>query len=101
MKFLNASTDSPRANDVKRMRCTLPQPGTDEYRLYYNHREEPHEEVVIDAETGVPSAVTVQIPTADFVAASCDHEPTDEEWTECLIEAGYSAKDIKAMLKGE
>jgi hypothetical protein len=43
----------------------------------------------------------VQIPTADFVAASCDHEPTDAEWTECLTEAGYTSTQIKKMLKGE
>ena len=102
MKFLNASTDSPRAKDVKRMRLPLPNPGTDEYRLFYNHRDVEHEEPgEIDEATGQPAIATVLVPTADYVAASCDHEPTDAEWTECLTGAGYSAKEIKAILKGE
>ena len=101
MKYLGKSTDSPRGAEVKRQTLPLPKPGTDEYRLYYNHREEEREEPgETDAATGEPTSGTVQVPTADYVAASCDHEPTDEEWTELLTAEGFTATQIKKILKG-
>lgn len=102
MKFLGKSTDSPRGAEVTKQTLPLPKPGTDEYRRYYNHREEEREEPGgTDEATGEPTNVTVKVPTADFVAASCDHEPTDEEWTELLTAEGFKATEIKKILAGK
>lgn len=103
MKYLGKSTDCPRGADVKKQELPLPQPGTNEYRRYYNHREEERiERDGIDAGTGEPQAErVVKLPTADFVAVSCEHEPTDEEWTECLTANGFTSKEIKTILAGK
>ena len=102
MKYLGKSTDSPRGADVKKQTLPLSQPGTDEHRRYWNHREEERTAPGETAgETGEPSGETVKVPTADFVAVACDHEPSDEEWTECLTENGFTAKEIKAILAGK
>lgn len=44
--------------------------------------------------------VEVSELTARFVAASCEHEPTDEEWRACLLGAGYTEEKISLILSG-
>lgn len=44
--------------------------------------------------------VVVSELTARFVAASCEHEPTDEEWRACLLGAGYDDEKVSLILSG-
>lgn len=44
--------------------------------------------------------VEVSELTARFVAASCEHEPTDEEWRACLLGAGYTEEKVSLILSG-
>lgn len=91
----------PRAKEVKRMKLPLPNPGTDEYRLYFNHRDEQQEQVVPDPDSGEPVIKDVSVPYADFVAAASETEPTDEDWTTLLKEQNYSDEEITKMLAGD
>lgn len=97
LKFFGASTDMPREIEVKRMKLSVPQPGIDEYRRFYNHREVEQEETTEDKE----QRAIVLIPSADFVAVQADHEPTDEEWRTVLSENGFTKEQIDVILAGE
>lgn len=44
--------------------------------------------------------VDVSELTARFVSASCEHEPTDEEWRACLLGAGYDEEKVSLILSG-
>ena len=52
----------------------------------------------MDRETGELAVKEVTENTASFVAASCDHEPTIEEWKKCLQGAGYVTEQIDEIL---
>lgn len=77
----------------------LPNPGTDEYRRYWNEHEVTRQ-TESDAETADGSARTVEVTelTASFVSASCEHEPSIEEWKQCLAEAGYTEEKVNEIL---
>lgn len=98
IKFLGASKDMPREKGVKRLTLPVPTPEQWEYRIFFNHRDEEHEEVTTDAETGEQSVVKKTIPTAEYVSVQADHDPTDEEWTEVLAEQGYTEEQITNIL---
>ena len=99
MKFLIESTDTPRSADVKKMELPVPAPGINEYRRFFNHREVEQSQGGTDGDSEQP--VTVLVPCADYVAVQNPVEPTDEEWTECLTENGYTAEKIALILAGE
>ena len=40
------------------------------------------------------------VPVADYVSAANATTPTNEEWTECLSEAGYDSEHIAVILRG-
>jgi hypothetical protein len=101
VKFLTASTDSPRGAEVKKMTLPVPNPQENEYRRFYNHRDEESEEVKTDEDSGEPVVVSVTIPVADYVSVQADHEPTDEEWREVLSENGFSDEEIDKILLGD
>jgi hypothetical protein len=92
VKFLTESTDTPHNASVKVQTLEIPDPGKNEYRRYFNQRSVTGKQVVDDKE------VTVDIPCADFVSVQADQEPTDEEWTEVLTEAGYTSEKITEIL---
>lgn len=97
VKFLGVSTDMPREKEVKTMKLPVPQPGIDEYRRFYNHREVEQEETAEDNE----QRAIVSIPCADFVVVQADHEPSDEEWQAVLSENGFTKEQIDVILAGE
>lgn len=97
VKFLGVSTDMPREKEVKTMKLPVPQPGIDEYRRFYNHREVEQEETEEDNE----QRAIVAVPCADFVAVQADHEPTVEEWRTVLSENGFTDEQIDVILAGE
>ena len=97
VKFLGVSTDMPREKEVKTMILPVPQPGINEYRRLYNHREVEQEETAEDNE----QRAIVAVPCADFVAVQADHEPTVEEWRTVLSENGFTDEQIDVILAGE
>lgn len=97
VKFLGVSTDMPREAEVKTMKLPVPQPGIDEYRRFYNHREVEQEETA----EGNEQRAIVAVPCADFVAIQADHEPTNEEWRTVLSENGFTDEQIDVILAGE
>ena len=101
MKFLAESVDAPHVGGVKNERLPLPNPGVDEYRRYWNEHEERHTEYDTDSVSGDVMRAEVVELAASFVSASCDHEPSDEEWRECLLEEGYPEKQVATILGSE
>lgn len=104
MKFIEQATESPVALDVKEKELPLPEPGVNEHRKYFNHREEEREETPNGEATVLGDSVAerkkVKIPVADYVSAANPTIPTDEEWTECLTAAGYDIEQIAVILSG-
>lgn len=116
MKFLVESTDTPHVSGVKSEKLPLPNPGVDEYRKYWDERMVARKQLLAEEAsadgTASPSAETLSTDgtavqevevselTARFVAASCEHEPTDEEWRACLLGAGYSEEKVSLILSG-
>ena len=99
MKFLNESTDTPREKDVMKLELRVPDPGTNEYRRYFNHRTVQQSQN--DTVDGNTTENQITVPCADYVAVLSDHEPTEDEWTAVLSANGYTADQITAILKGE
>ena len=104
MKFIEQQTESPVALDLNKKELPLPEPGVNEHRRYFNHREEEREEPPNGEATVLGDSVAeprlVKIPVADYVAAAHPTIPTDEEWTECLTSAGYDSEQIAVILSG-
>lgn len=104
MRFLEQATESPVALDVKEKELPLPEPGVNEHRKYFNHREEEREESPNGEAAALGDSVAepkkVKIPVADYVAAANPTTPTDDEWTECLTAAGYDSEQIAVILSG-
>lgn len=57
-------------------------------------------EGIVSSEGVAVHEVEVNELTARFVAASCEHEPTDEEWRACLLGAGYTEEKVSLILSG-
>lgn len=75
----------------------MPTPGIDEYRKYWNEHEVEQTDYSNMSEAGAkPKTITVL--TASYVSVQADHEPTDDDWTECLKSAGYTDAKIKEIL---
>ena len=104
MKFLEQQTESPVALDVKEKELPLPEPGINEHRKYFNHREEEREvggnEGAADTDGSASERKMVKVPVADYVSAANATTPTNEEWTECLHGAGYDSEQIAVILNG-
>lgn len=112
MKFIEQQTESPVALDLNKKELPLPEPGVNEHRRYFNHREEEREEPSTDEATVLGGSAAepqsneaaeprlVKIPVADYVAAAHPAIPTDEEWAECLTSAGYDSEQIAIILSG-
>ena len=104
MKFLEQQTESPVALDVKEKELPLPEPGINEHRKYFNHREEERElgcnEGAADSDGSASERKVVKVPVADYVSAANATTPTNEEWTECLHGAGYDSEQIAVILNG-
>lgn len=89
MTFLGESKDAPRVlAEGKHQTLVRPNPGLDEYRVYFNHRVE---EIVNEQEN-------LQIPVADFVACLSSSTPTDQAWRELLTANGYSEEQVTMIL---
>lgn len=97
VKFLTESIDTPRNADIKDMKLPVPSPGLNEFRKYFNHRNEI--EKSFDEESG--EMEEREIPAADFVSVVADHEPTIEEWTEVLRSNGYDDERIALIINAE
>lgn len=82
----------------------LPEPGINEHRKYFNHREEEREESnnegAADSDGSAKERNVVKVPVADYVSAANATTPTNEEWTECLHGAGYDSEQIAVILRG-
>lgn len=76
----------------------MPNPGIDEYRKYWNEHKVTRQHVDINDDDGTQTQSEVTELTASFVAASCEHEPTNEEWKECLHGVGYTDAKIDEIL---
>ena len=104
MKFLEQQTESPVALDVKEKELPLPEPGINEHRKYFNHREEEREEGnnegAAHSDGSASERKVVKVPVADYVSAANATTPTNEEWTECLHGAGYDSEQIAVILRG-
>ena len=104
MRFLEQATESPIALDMNEKELPLPEPGINEHRKYFNHREEEREEGgnegAADSDGSASERKIVTVPVADYVSAANATIPTDEEWTACLSEAGYGSEQIAVILRG-
>ena len=82
----------------------LPEPGINEHRKYFNHREEEREESnnegAADSDGSAKERKIVKVPVADYVSAANATTLTNEEWTECLHGAGYDSEQIAVILRG-
>ena len=89
MTFLGESKDAPRVlAEGKHQTLVRPNPGLDEYRVYFNYRVE---EIVNEQEV-------LQVPVADFVACLSSSTPTDQAWRELLTANGYTEEQITTIL---
>lgn len=89
MTFLGESKDAPRVlAEGKHQTLVRPNPGLDEYRVYFNHRIE---EIANEQEI-------LQIPVADFVACLSEQEPTNEDWENLLNDNGFTQSQIDNIL---
>ena len=101
MRFLEQATESPIALDMNEKELPLPEPGINEHRKYFNHREEEREESNNeDSDGSAKERKVVKVPVADYVSAANATTPTNEEWTECLHGAGYDSEQIAVILRG-
>ena len=104
MKFIEQATESPIALDMNEKELPLPEPGINEHRKYFNHREEEREEGnnegASDSDGSASERKVVKVPVADYVSAANATTPTNEEWTECLHGAGYDSEQIAVILSG-
>ena len=104
MKFWEQQAGSPGALDVKEKELPLPEPGINEHRKYFNHREEEREEGgnegASETDGSASECKVVKVPVADYVSAANATTPTNEEWTECLHGAGYDSEQIAVILRG-
>ena len=104
MRFLEQATESPIALDMNEKELPLPEPGINEHRKYFNHREEEREESnnegAADSDGSAKERKIVKVPVADYVSAANATTPTNEEWTECLNGAGYDSERIAVILRG-
>ena len=105
MRFLEQATESPIALDMNEKELPLPEPGINEHRKYFNHREEEREESnnegAADSDGSASERKVVKVPVADYVSAANATTPTNEEWTECLHEVGYDSEQIAVILRGD
>ena len=89
MEYLGKYTDSPRvAEQGKRQILPRPNPGENEYRVYFNFREE----------TRVFDEVGEVIPVADFVSCLSNQVPTSEDWENLLKDNGFTQGQIDNIL---
>ena len=90
MKYIGQYTDSPRTAEQGKTQILLrPNPGENEYRVYFNYREETRED-----ELG-----TYNVPVADFVSCISEIEMTTESWTNLLLVNGFIQEQINNILK--
>ncbi len=91
MKYIGQYTDSPRwAEQGKTQVLPRPNPGENEYRVYFNYREETRED-----ETGA-----YNVPVADFVSCISEVEMTFESWVNLLVCNGFTQEKINNILYG-
>ncbi len=98
MKFLTESSVVP-ASALPSKREKLPLPSVqeaDEYRIYFNEHKETQPSTDEEGEE-----TEIEVTAYDYVSALCDHEPTDEEWAECLTAEGYTSTKIEEILASE
>ena len=104
MRFLEQATESPIALDMNEKELPLPEPGINEHRKYFYHREaereESNNEGVANSDGSASERKVVKVPVADYVSAANATTPTNEEWTECLHGAGYDSEQIAVILRG-
>ena len=90
MEYLGKYTDSPRvAEQGKTQVLPRPNPGENEYRVYYNYRNETRED-----ENG-----TYNVPAADFVSCVSEAEMTNESWTNLLLANVFTNEQINNILE--
>lgn len=91
MKYLGENTDSPRTLEQgKKQVLPRSNPGDNEYRVYFNFRDEPRED-----ESG-----TYNVPVADFVSCISEAEMTLDNWANLLLANGFTQEQINTILYG-
>lgn len=95
IKFLCVSTDAPHAKENVRETLPLPDPYLNEFRFYFNYREEERQDAMMDEDE---ESQIVLVPTADYISVQANHEPTDEEWKAVMQEGGLTEEQIEGIL---
>lgn len=98
MRFLTESTDTPHTSGQKREKLPLPNPGVDEYRIYWNEHETEVEDSSVQRENPTDEPKMMTVITASFVSAENEAEPTDEDWKTVLTANGYTEEKINEIL---
>lgn len=96
LQFLEESKVVP-ASALTGMREELSLPhaaGASEYRLYFGARQVEQEQTVGD------EVQMVEVTEYDYVSVLADHEPTDDEWKEVLMERGYTKTKAASIVRG-
>ena len=98
MKFLTESTDTPHLSGVKKEKLLRPNPGVDEYRIYWNEHEIEVDDNSqhLDGENQTPKKIKVL--TANYVSAESEVDPTIEDWKQLLADSGYPEDKINEIL---
>ena len=91
MRYIGKYTDSPRTAEQGKAQILLrPNPGENEYRVYFNYREETRED-----ENGA-----YNVPVADFVSCISEIEMTTESWTNLLLANEFTQEQINNIFYG-
>lgn len=91
MEYLGQFTDSPRVAEQGRTQILhRPKPGENEYRVYFNFRDEQRKD-----ESGA-----YNIPVADFVSCISEAEMTLDNWANLLSANGFTQEQINTILYG-
>ena len=98
MKFLTESTDTPHLSGVRREKLLRPNPGVDEYRVYWNEHEIEVEDSSQRTDKPTASPKMVKVLTANYISAENETEPTDEDWLNLLRDFGYTEETINEIL---
>lgn len=82
---------------VKREKLLRPNPGVDEYRIYWNEHEIEIDDNSqrLDEESQTSK---IKVLTANYVSAESEVDPTIDDWKQLLTDSGYPEDKINEIL---
>lgn len=98
MKFLEESTNTPHTSGVRREKLLRPNPGVDEYRVYWNEHEVEIEDNSEQSKNPTDEPKKKKVLSANYISAENEIEPTDEDWRKLLTDSGYPEEQINEIL---